>query len=121
MNDDSAVPSTVSEIAVEAAEAARLQVLDTDWAYGDHRLDLIAAANEEVLLVTEVWVMPHGSPGGLATSLDEGRLRQAMEAGRAWISQHGTTHTQLWAVVVTAGQGSGARFVTGACAVAEVG
>ena len=119
MSDDSALPIT-TDIAVRATGAARLLVLDVDWTLGDHHLDVVAAAGEESLVVAEVRVVAH-DPGACIAALTESRIGPALEAGRAWISQHETCHTELWAVLVTVDTAGGVHFVTGNSAAGQVG
>jgi hypothetical protein len=121
MNDDSAVPAAAVDIAARAAKAARLLVLDLGWTCGDHHLDMVATAGEDTLVVAEVRAVAHSEAGACNAALAEPRLGQALDAGRAWISQHGTCHRELWAVVVTTDPDGGMAAVAGISARAEVG
>jgi len=120
MNDDSAARAAMTGIAARAAKAARLLVLDLDWTCGEHHLDVVATASQGTLVVAEARVVAH-EPGACTAALAESRIGPALEAGRAWISQHEPCHTELWAVLVTVDTAGQVHVVTGNSAAGQVG
>jgi Holliday junction resolvase-like predicted endonuclease len=114
MNDNSSAPHAAAiERAASVIEAAKLQVLDRDWASGEHRLDLVATPGSDILAAVEVRTVAPGTLGAYVTTLTETRFWQATDAARAWMREHQTLFNDLWVVLVTVDPASGAEVVTG--------
>jgi len=119
MNEPSALGTDAVDRAASAIEAMNLRVLDRDWAFGRHHLDLVATPGGDILAAVEVRVTGHGTTGACVAALTEARFQQATDAGRAWMRQHGSRYEDLWVVLVTVDPDRGVRLVTGNAA--EVG
>jgi Holliday junction resolvase-like predicted endonuclease len=107
------VRAAAIERAVNAIEAAKLRVIDRDWSSGGHHLDLVATPGEDILAAVEVRAVAHGIPSACVTAVTEDRFRQATDASRAWMREHGTQYEDLWLILVTVDPGSGVSIVTG--------
>jgi Holliday junction resolvase-like predicted endonuclease len=101
VNDSCAGRAAAIERAANAIEAAKLRVIDRDWSSGGHHLDLVATPGEDILAAVEVRAVAHGIPGACVTAVTEDRFRQATDASRAWMREHGTRYEDLWLVIVT--------------------
>lgn len=113
MNDVSCgVRAAAIERAARVLEQQQLQVLDRDWTWDEHYLDLVATPGAGIMAAVEVMPVAAGTPGVRAATLTETRFREAAGAVRAWARQHRAMCKVVWIVLVTVDPAAGLHVLT---------
>lgn len=114
MNDvSSALHTAAIERAARVLEAEKLQVLDRDWTFGEHHLDLVATPGSDILAAVEVVIATRGSRDARIAALTESRFRQVADAARVWKQRREVLFGDLWVVLVSVDPASGTEVAAG--------